>query len=234
MSDPSELRVMTYNVRSLRDDVGAIADVIRSAEPDVVAVQEAPRFLRWRSKRAALARRSGLVVGTADRTGGLLLMTSLRARVVATDFALLPKSPRLHQRAVAIATVDAGGHRWRVASVHFSLNAAERRNHLPALWSAVGANGSEPATPLVIAGDLNEPPGGPVFTELAERMQDCYAAAGGTDGSTSPAAAPRQRLDAIFVSSGCEVVSCEVIADGAPGASDHLPVLAVLRPPSAA
>jgi endonuclease/exonuclease/phosphatase family metal-dependent hydrolase len=45
----SELRVLTWNVRSLRDDVEAIGEVVRGCEPDVVAVQEAPRFARWRS-----------------------------------------------------------------------------------------------------------------------------------------------------------------------------------------
>src|SRR3954447_8573050 len=96
----AELRLLTYNVRSLRDDADAVAAVIRACEPDVVAVQEAPRHLRWRSKRAALARRSGLLVATADRPGGLMLMTTLAVKVVSTRFAVLPKSPDLHQRAV--------------------------------------------------------------------------------------------------------------------------------------
>ncbi|HEY2985649.1 MAG TPA: hypothetical protein VGJ38_15950, partial [Jatrophihabitantaceae bacterium] len=56
------LRLLCYNVRSLRDDEDAVARVIRGCEAHVVCVQEAPRFARWRSKNAALARRSGLVV----------------------------------------------------------------------------------------------------------------------------------------------------------------------------
>ena len=43
----SELRVLSYNVRSLRDDPEALGRVIRSAQPHVVLVQEAPRFWRW-------------------------------------------------------------------------------------------------------------------------------------------------------------------------------------------
>ncbi len=64
------LRLLTYNVRSMRDDRAAVARVIRSAEPDVVCVQEAPRFLRWRSTCAALARTSGLVVVGGGRPAG--------------------------------------------------------------------------------------------------------------------------------------------------------------------
>lgn len=230
MSESGDLRVLTYNVRSLRDDVDALTDVIRAAEPDVVAVQEAPRFLRWRSKRASLARRSGLVVATAHRPGGLFLMASLRTRVLETDFVLLPKAARRHQRAVATATVEVGGQRWRIASVHFSLDPTERGDHLAVIWSALETSRASAGQPLVVAGDLNESPEGPVFSELARRMQDCFAAAGSGDGNTNPAASPRQRLDAIFVDRDCEIVSCEVLSsDAARRASDHLPVLAVLR-----
>src|SRR5947209_18239011 len=114
----SEIRLLTYNIRALRDDADAVSEVIRALAPDVVCVQEAPRFLRWRSKRAAVAREAGLVVATADRPGGLMLMTSLRVKVVSTNFALLSKRPNLHQRAVCAAVVDIAGARWQVASVH--------------------------------------------------------------------------------------------------------------------
>jgi endonuclease/exonuclease/phosphatase family metal-dependent hydrolase len=227
MSDAVELRVMTYNVRSLRDDVDAIRRIVRDCAPDVLLVQEAPRFLRWRSKRAALARRCGLVVATADRPGGLCVMTALRVDVVDTSFVLLPKTSRRHQRAIAAATLAYGGVTWRVMSVHFSTDDDERRRHLPAIWSAVAAG---PAAPIVVGGDLNEPPGGPVFGELAGRLQDCFAVAGTGSGLTSPSASPTRRLDAILADPSLSVVSCQAIDVAAvTTASDHRPVLAVLR-----
>src|SRR4051812_22979956 len=124
-----ELRLLSYNVRSLRDDADAVSAVIRACAPDVVAVQEAPRFLRWRSKRAALARRSGLVVATANRPGGLMVMTSIRARVRETGFVLLPKTPKLHQRAVCSALVELDGAAWSISSLHLSLSDDERWQH---------------------------------------------------------------------------------------------------------
>src|SRR3954453_19301588 len=108
----AELRLLTYNVKSLNEDGEAVADVIRACAPDVVAVQEAPRHLRWRSKRAALARRSGLVVATADRPGGLMVMKKVAGGVLSTRFAMLPKSPDLHQRAVSVAELELRGRRW--------------------------------------------------------------------------------------------------------------------------
>src|SRR5205814_7033236 len=136
-------------------------------------VQEAPRMMRWRSKRAALARKSGLVVATADREGGLMVMTTLAVKVLARRFALLPKTPDLHQRAVCVADVELGGSRWSVASVHFSLNAEERMRHLESLWAALDKS----PFPLVVAGDANEQAADPVWAQLAERLQDSYVVA---------------------------------------------------------
>src|SRR4051794_41300058 len=89
----AELRLLSYNVRSLRDDAEAVAAVIGACRPDVVAVQEAPRVLRWRAKRAALARESGVLVATADRPGGLLIMTALAGRGPRNAVAVLPQTP---------------------------------------------------------------------------------------------------------------------------------------------
>lgn len=225
MSETAQLRVMTYNVRSLRDDVEALVSVVRSGAPDVLLVQEAPRFLRWRSKRAALARRCGLVVATADRPGGLCIMTALRVDLVATSFSLLPKTFGHHQRAVAGATVALGGRQWAVRNVHLSTDEAERRRHLPAVMAAL----DDDAAPLIVGGDFNEDPGGPVVAAISERLQDCFAVAGSADGLTSPSATPARRLDAIFAAGSLSVVSCEAVEQpGVATGSDHRPVLAVL------
>jgi endonuclease/exonuclease/phosphatase family metal-dependent hydrolase len=227
MSEAAELRVMTYNVRSLRDDVDALASVVRSCAPDVLLVQEAPRFLRWRSKRAALARRCGLVVATADRPGGLCIITALRVDLVNTSFSLLPKTSGHHQRAIVGATVALGGVQWRLLTVHLSTDAAQRQRHRAAVSSHLSGDA---AAPLIVGGDVNEDPGGPMFTMLSAELQDCFEVAGSGSGLTSPAAAPSRRLDAIFASPSLTVVSCEAVdAPGVKAASDHRPVLAVLR-----
>jgi endonuclease/exonuclease/phosphatase family metal-dependent hydrolase len=227
MSDPAELRVMTYNVRSLRDDVAAIGAVVRACAPDVLLVQEAPRFLRWRSKRAELARVCGLVVATADRPGGLCVMTSLRVEVRATSFSLLPKQSGRHQRAIVGATVSAGGLAWRVMTTHLSTDAAERQRHLPAIDAALAVPSD---APTILGGDFNDDPVGSVFSHLAERLQDSFAAAGSGDGNTAPATAPRRRIDAVLVDPSLTVVSCEAVGTaGVESASDHRPVLATVR-----
>jgi endonuclease/exonuclease/phosphatase family metal-dependent hydrolase len=239
----AELRLLSYNVRSLRDDVDSVAAGIRACRPDVVAVQEAPRFLRWRSKRAALARKSGLVVATADRPGGLLLMTTLAVQVEATHFALLPKAPKLHQRAVCSADLAFGGAHWTVASVHFSLSREERARHLSHVFATLGvdeASGERSGPALAVAGDINERPAGESWKRLAATWQDAYAVAPDGPGETYRSDKPYKRIDGVFVDRRVEVVSCAAVHD-VPGvtdgsgpatlvaATDPLPVLAVLR-----
>jgi endonuclease/exonuclease/phosphatase family metal-dependent hydrolase len=221
------LRVLSYNIRSLRDDKDAVAGVIRACAADVVCIQEAPRFLRWRSKRAAIARGSGLVVATADRPAGLMLMTSLRVKILRTGFRLLSKSPDLHQRGVCWADMEAGGARWRIASIHLSLDADERLRHQDELWACLN---DDDGLPLVVAGDVNETPDGPVWADFTHRLVDAAAAAG-TTANTFSAGNPHKRIDGIFVDPSVTVVSCRVVDDvpGVQAASDHLPVLADLR-----
>ena len=221
-----DLRLLTYNLHGLRDDVDAIGEVVRACKPDVVCVQEAPRFLRWRSKRAAIARNCGLVVATADRPGGLMLMVSLRVRVLDTRFTTLSKRPQLHQRAVCSADLLVDDTQWTVASVHMSLDDDERQAHLPEVWTALGTS-----TPVVLAGDINEEPGGPVWHALTAQLTDAWAASGTGAGNTFSAKQPHKRIDGIFVSHDVDVVECHSVDDvaGVQAASDHLPVLAVLR-----
>ena len=121
MSEPelTELRVLSFDVDGLRSGAESVADVIRQLRPDVVLVQGAPERLRWRSKRAALARQSALVVATAHRPGGLLVMTTLAVAVHGSSFRQLGAGS-----GVSSADVTLRGTRWRVASTNQSLGEA--------------------------------------------------------------------------------------------------------------
>ena len=68
-ADPEPLRVMTYNIAAGRGDLAAIAEVIRSAGPDIVALQEVD--VRWsdRSGFADQAAALGSALGMHVRFG---------------------------------------------------------------------------------------------------------------------------------------------------------------------
>ncbi|MEV5502073.1 hypothetical protein AB0M50_42410 [Nonomuraea fuscirosea] len=61
------IRIATYNVHGMRDSVPALGRVMTAARADVLCVQEAPRFGRWRAGRAALAAAAGLAVAGEGR-----------------------------------------------------------------------------------------------------------------------------------------------------------------------
>jgi endonuclease/exonuclease/phosphatase family metal-dependent hydrolase len=226
---PTELRVLSYNVRSLRDDAQAVSTVIRACEPDVVCVQEAPRFLRWRSKCAALARESGLVVVTGGRpAGAMLLLASLRVRVVRAQDVLLSRKRGLHQRGIALATLELGGSQFSVGSIHLDLDAAERRRHVDEIVQRT----SSCSAPVIVAGDINEEPDGPAWRALAQTYADAFVTAPNGGEYTYSAIDPVKRIDGIFVDSAIKVRSCGVPdVPGIERASDHRPLLAVIDLP---
>ncbi|MBN0047280.1 endonuclease/exonuclease/phosphatase family protein [Streptomyces actuosus] len=230
------IRVLSYNIRSMRDDIDALARVIRACAPDLVLVQEAPRFFRWRKKLARLAHAADLVILTGGATAaGPAILCSLRATVDRTEDVLLPYTPGLHRRGFATAVVLFGGTRLGVLSCHLSLEKEERYAQGDLLLDRLDALGAEH---VVAGGDLNERPEGRTFRRLAGRLQDCRAVAPWGGEHTWPGD-PGRRIDAIFATSGIDVLGCGVPQE-LPGitpadlraATDHLPVLAALRIPA--
>jgi endonuclease/exonuclease/phosphatase family metal-dependent hydrolase len=232
------IRVLSYNIRSMRDDRGALARVIRACAPDLALIQEAPRFIRWRKAAAWLARESGLVTVTGGATAsGPLILSSLRPHVERTEDVLLPRTPGLHQRGFATAVVRIGGARLSVLSCHLSLNARERYEQAGLLLDRLAGMGKPCA---VAGGDLNDRPGSGTFRRLADALQDSWAAQPWGGEHTSTPENPHQRIDAIFATHGVKVLGCGVphelagiTAADLRAASDHLPVLAAVRVPAA-
>ncbi|MEW2286633.1 endonuclease/exonuclease/phosphatase family protein [Streptomyces sp. NPDC047841] len=231
------VRVLSYNIRSMRDDTDALARIITACAPDLVLLQEAPRFFRWRKKLARLAATSGQVILTGGATAaGPAILCSLRATVERTQDVLLPLTPGLHRRGLATAVVRFGGARLGVVSCHLSLQRDERHDQGGLLLDRLAGLGAEH---VVAGGDLNEGPEGRTFRRLAGTLQDCRATAPWGGEFTSTPTDPRRRIDAIFATKGIEVLGCGVPLDQ-PGvreadlraATDHLPVLAALRIPA--
>ncbi|MEV7970931.1 endonuclease/exonuclease/phosphatase family protein [Sphaerisporangium sp. NPDC088356] len=225
------IRVGTYNVRSMYDDNAALARVIRAMAPDVLCVQEAPRLLRWRSRRAELARASGLRVVAGRRWGGVAVLAAPSTRVIHAEGHLLRPFMGLERRGVAIAVVECEDTRITVASVHLDLVAAARLCHAIEIMNLVESAAERFGAPIVLAGDVNEQPGGAAFRYFARRLADCYPLAPRGDGLTFTARAPGKRLDMVFAAPGLSVRSCggvDAPAADLEAATDHLPVVAEL------
>lgn len=222
--------VLCYNLRSLRDDPEAVVRVVRAHAPDVLCLQEVPRFGRWRARRDALAAACGMRVLASRRQGGLAVFGGPRVTPLAAEYRLLSWSPPLHRRALALARIRVGGRRLAVASTHLDLHPGARLRHAKELLGPLAAC----PEPVVLAGDLNETPAGAAWRLLAGVFRDAYAAAPEGGAATFPSRAPRRRIDAVFTDRSLRVLGCGVPADPAgdfPQATDHCPVLARLEIP---
>ncbi len=208
------MRVVSWNVRSLRDDARGVAAFLRASDPDVALIQEAPRLLLWRWSCARLARRSGLrrVVGGAPAAGNLLLVSD-RVRVLQAQAVRLPNRPGLHRRGAVIARLDLAGRSLTVLGAHLDLEPSAR------LDTALRLRALDLPGPLLVAADVNEPAGGPAWEALSAGLVDVGAAC----GPTFPRHAPVRRIDGVFVDPSLAV--CAVARPDPGPVTDHLPLV---------
>jgi endonuclease/exonuclease/phosphatase family metal-dependent hydrolase len=225
-----DLKILSWNLHGLRDDTQALTSLVRQLDPDVMCVQEAPKFFRWRAKVAKLARECGLLyVAGGGTTGGTALLVHLRVDVERTaELALSRYRFGWPDRGVAAAVVRKSGARLAVASLHLPLPEMQRLDHVRRVLEVLRAGGVEHA---FAAGDMNERPGRTGWLYLEEHgMRDL----GPTSGHTFPAAQPDRRIDGAFATPAVEVTGYDVVADHrAVVGSDHRPVLVTVRVPSA-
>lgn len=211
------LRVLSYNMRSLRDDAAALVRVVRAAGPDVVCVQEAPKWWRWRSRCAELARRCDLLFVTGGLPAGnnMLMCTAAVSVRESADF-LFTRAFGLHQRGMATASCSLGGARFQLVSTHLDMDAAQRRLHVEEMFTALGRLDDA----VVLGADVNEHPGEPAWSALGARLPECGA---GTRA---------RRIDGIFLSPGIRVLTAAVLdSPDVRIASDHPPILAEVELP---
>lgn len=232
-ADAGLLRLLSYNVHGLSDDRDALVRVIRSAAPDVVCLQEAPRRFRWRYRCAELARQCGLLVaaGGGDALGNLLLV-SQRVAVYETWTMRYPLTPGRHMRGAAFARCSVAGRRFLAVGSHLSTDPAERPGQAALLRAAVGTAGD----PVLLGMDLNDTAAGLAWRTLTDGRIDAAAQLDAAGVATYSTASPRRRIDAVFVDQRCRPVRYQVLdSEDVRRASDHFPVLVevVLPAPAA-
>ena len=215
------LRVMSYNVHDLLDDRAAAARVVRAVAPDVLCLQEVPRRLTTELRLPPFARDCGLAWQRARLgTGGTAVLTGPRVVVhgVARGRLKVRFPDRTRGYAAATVSLPSSGPPCRpvtVVSVHLGLRASERPRHAAAVLARLGDR-------AVVAGDLNEGPGGTAYDLLALR----YPRASG-DVPTFPAAQPAVALDVVLAGPELVVVQgpgTRVDERDLGAGSDHRPV----------
>ncbi|MEV0455448.1 endonuclease/exonuclease/phosphatase family protein [Catellatospora methionotrophica] len=217
------VRVVSYNVHSLRDDLGALAGVVRGLAPDVLIVQEAPRRWRWRTKCADLAASFGMVMAAGGMPSlGNVIMTNLRVRVLEQWCMRYPLTPGRHMRGACFARLEVPGRGpFVVVGSHLSTDDAERPAQAALLKPALALD-----DPVIVGLDLNETPDGSSWELLTDRLADAAALAHREDRHTFPTPNPTRRIDAILLDPRLELGRYQVVtSDAADRASDHYPLV---------
>lgn len=129
------------------------------------------------------------------------------------------------------------GRMLEVLLADYAVEQVRRHRRFPWLWRWRKVDVDKLATlpePLVLAGDFNDFPLGPVTRTLANRLYDAGARIPAR--GTFPSRRPLLRLDRVYTSRALAVVAARVDrSELARAASDHLPVVVELEvPPSAA
>lgn len=224
------LRILCWNIHhgvglDGRSDLERIAKVIRSAKPDVVALQEVDQ----RCSRS----------GNVDQTAELARMTGMTGHFgSAMDFgggqyglAILSKHPVLsavrhalpgpgEPRMAWVAEISWKDRRVRIANTHLDLTEETRlrqAKHLAGLPHLT--------RPLVICGDFNAPPEEASMRLLAGKWRWIEKS---TPRFTHPADAPGDEIDHFFCDGFKPVAPAKVIHEAV--TSDHRPILVDLEP----
>ena len=213
------IRVASYNLRDCKDDPAAAARVIRAIDPDVLCLQEVPRRLFSTFRVSAFAARCGLYWSGRHRgSGGTTIFTSLRVQVAESRHHSLRVARLQRTRGYAVARVASPGHQpLVVASVHLSLDAAERERHAGQVLKGISGGG-----PVVLAGDLNEGETGRAWQLFAAGLRLVSPST-----PTFPARSPRRMLDVVFASPEVTVLphaDVELSDADLVAATDHRPV----------
>jgi endonuclease/exonuclease/phosphatase family metal-dependent hydrolase len=239
--DPRTLRVMTFNIHigvgmDKQRDLARIANVIKAADVDVVALQEVDVRTRRSGtdvdQLAELAKLTGMhgrFGKGRDFDGGEYGQAILSRRPI-KDLVVhkLPGDSVQEERVALFATIEqpaplpellfVGTHIHHVGE-NYRLPQAREINRL--LKDAM----SKPTPAVLLLGDLNAKPDGQVMTLMRELWEDPTADA----GMTFPADKPDRKIDYVLLPKGHKwtVVSAKVVDE--PVASDHRPVVVELQ-----
>lgn len=231
------LRVATYNIHRCRGLDGRtnparIAEVIRSIEPDVIALQEvvgAGASSAGHAEELGAMLGMGWVMAPARHLRGSLFGNVVLSRLPIRHHAQYDLSwktcePRCCQR----VDIGLGDDTLHLYNVHLGTAFLERRHQAGRLSAIVHDRRIE--APKIVLGDFNEWMKGLATSMLNERLQSIDLRSHLRRRRTYPGVFPVLHLDHIYYDGEVEVVKVELPRTRLSLiASDHLPLVAELR-----
>lgn len=233
--EPCDLRVMTFNIQSAQRGLDGVAEAIRSASPDIVALQEVDvgsTRAQGLNQVAELAARTGLRhqahFRTTDLYGGAYGVALLsRFPLVSQAQHPLPVPRGAEPRALGHVVLDVDGREVSVYSTHLTrrpFNGAVRKQQSVTILKLL----AQDARPKLLMGDLNDDPDSIPVRLLRRELTDAFASTGQGPSGTYPMPLflPTLRIDYVLADNAFAPRASRVLRVGA---SDHYPVVADLH-----
>lgn len=229
------LRVLCYNIHhgegaDGKVDLPRLAEVIRGARPDLVALQEVDNRTERTGgvdQTAELARLTGLhgqFCKQIDFEGGEYGQAVLsRFPLSVTTIHWLPGMPERERRIAAEVHFEAAGQKLAPVTTHLHHNQEPFRQQQAAKLNEIFANSERP---VILAGDLNANPDSEPLRILSKEW---LVATSDRPLATYPSAEPANLIDYILARprEHFRVIAVEVLPE--PVASDHRPILVVIE-----
>jgi endonuclease/exonuclease/phosphatase family metal-dependent hydrolase len=239
--------MLVYNIHAGKDAAGVdnlprVAAEIRRSRADVVLLQEVDRGTERSGgvdQTTVLSRLTGFhgAFGkTLDYQGGEYGIAILSRWPISSDtlihLSVQPPQQRAggsyEPRGVQHARVAAPGGALDVLNTHLDPSREDhyRRQEVAQVRAVVDR--LRAANPrVVVGGDFNAEPGSAVIASMtADGWRDAWRSCGTGEGLTYPGDAPIKRIDYLFLA---PKLACDSAAVLETRASDHRPVLVVLR-----
>lgn len=237
--EPVTLRVLTYNIHHGEGmdgklDLPRIAEVIKRANPDVVALQEVDMKTgraQGVDQAAELGKLTGLhsAFGKAMEFDGGEYGQAILSRWPLEEVRVieLPTGEGAEPRCILVARVQPDGERPAFVFAGTHLEHAQAQLCLCQAGKLGPFLADSKGLPVVLAGDLNAEYDSLPLTVLRRH----YAVAATESLPTFPADQPRKSLDHVLYrpTSEWQVLETQVVDE--PAASDHRPLLVVLQRP---
>jgi endonuclease/exonuclease/phosphatase family metal-dependent hydrolase len=237
-AEPLRVRLLTYNIHHGEGvdgklDLERIAKVIKSVDPDLVALQEVDQKVeRTRSvdQPAELARLTEMHVvfgaNLALQGGHYGNAVLSRNPIVRWDNHLLPNIAAGEQRGVLEAEMKLTGSENPL--LLFATHLDHRQDEQERLASAKTINAladKQPDRPALLAGDFNDVPESKTLEELATRWETANT----EPIATVPVDRPAKQIDYLFFRPKARWKAIDIQVLDEATASDHRAVFAVLE-----
>ena len=234
-SKAHSIRVLSYNIHHAegvdgRLDLQRIAKIIKSVEPDVVALQEVDSRVK-RSEEVdqpqELARLTGMQVvfgGNIDLQGGKYgnaLLT--RVECQSSENHPLPNIDQGEQRGVLDAIVKHNGESVRILATHFD-HRRDPRERMASIELVNQLVAGRADMPSLLVGDLNAE----FSSDVLDQARKLWKVSNAQRLPTIPVGKPKRQIDFVlcYPPARWQVEEVKVIDETT--ASDHRPILAVL------